>query len=156
MTSKIPQITINNIAAVTPDELLTFLHEEYDEVVACRDSALDITDLSTMQGYLGWCQNLQSFLLPLLCKMDIETRKYKTSKDPNSAYQQAQSKKNILALYYDHFDKVFKTISRQFALYEAQHKEYDRDHRSGSVGYIQPEIIPEEPQWDPDWYNNAN
>ncbi len=153
MLSSNPIITLNNIATVTPDELLAFLHSEYDEVVACKASALDIDDLSTMQGYLGWCQNIQSYLLPLLSKMDIETRKYKTNKDPGSDYQLAQSKKAILALYYDHFDKVFKTISRQFALYEQQHKEYNQEHRAGAVGYIQPAII-EEPQWDQGFFED--
>lgn len=136
-------VTYANIATITPEELLDFLHNNYDDVIVCRECALDVSDLASMQGFIGWCQNVMSFLMPLMAKMDIVTRGLKADKTPGSDYQNAQSKKYILGLYYDHLERVYKTISRQCSLFNTQYvNEYAMDRRSDNV-VKQPDLADE-------------
>lgn len=128
------EININNIADVTPDELLEFLHATYDDVVVCKEEGLDYSDLSTIQGFIGWCQNIKSFLVPLIARMDIVGRTYTASKDPGCPYQMTISKKNILTLYYNHIDDLYKTLSRQCSLFATQTSyEIDMERRSDNI-----------------------
>lgn len=134
MPEKNNEITYANIHIVTPEELLDFLHNNYDDVIVCKESALDTSDLASMQGFIGWCQNVMSFLMPLIARMDIVTRGLKVDKAPGSAYQNAQNKKYILSLYYDHLERVYKTISRQCSLFSLQYSnEYAMYSRSENV-----------------------
>lgn len=131
-------ITFLNIGEVEPEELVNFLHENYDDLIICKEQNLDITDLAAITGCLGWCQNVESFLMPLMAKMDIESRKYVPTKEPGSDYQNAICKKAILNLYYDHIDRLYKTLSRQCSLYATQMaNEYAIDRRIDQVGRTQ-------------------
>ena len=132
--ANITEINIMNVATVTPDELLDFMHAKYDEVIWCKEEGLDYSDLSTIQGFMGWCQNIESFLTPLIAKMDIVSRSCVTSKQPDSDYQLAMSKKTILTLYYNHIERLFKTLSRQCSLFTAQASyENDMERRSDNI-----------------------
>ncbi len=128
------EININTIADITPDDLLLFMHENYDNVVMCKEEGLDYSDMSTIQGFIGWCQNIESFLVPLIAKMDIVIRSCQVSRQPGSDYQIAMSKKYILTLYYDHIERLYKTLSRQCSLFNTQSTYvYDMEARSDNI-----------------------
>ncbi len=134
VSKKIEAITLANIADVTPEELLDFMHNNYDDVIVCKEGALDVTDIAAAQGFIGWCQNIESFLTPLMAKMDIVIRQLPVTKKAGSEYQMAMSKKYILGLYYDHIKRLYDTVSRQCTLYSTQcNTEYNMDRRSMTV-----------------------
>ncbi len=127
-------ININNIADVTQDELLEFMYEKYANVVACKEEGLDYSDLATVQGCMGWIQNVESFLMPLIAKMDIMVRNCKKTSQPQSPYQNAMGKKYILTLYYEHLEHLYRTLSRQCSLFTTQSTyTYDMETRSDNI-----------------------
>ena len=126
----------NNIQSVTPSDLLDYLHDTYDDCFSCKGSALTSSDLATMQGILGWCANVQAYLNPLICKMDIVCRSYPVSKAPDCDYQLALSKKTILTQYYKNIDNISKTVSRQCSLYQDQLQEMRYEQRADNIGRI--------------------
>ena len=130
----IKEVNLNNIGEVTPDELLDFMHYMYDDVILCKEQGLDADDLSTMQGFIGWCQNIESYLTPLICKVDIMSRQCPHSKAADSEYQQIMAKKFILNQYYTHIERLYKTISRQCSMFSSS-LEMQMDRRYTNMAY---------------------
>ena len=132
-------ITLMNIDKVSPEELLDYMHLNYDDVILCKEGGLDVNDLATIQGFIGWCQNVESFLNPLIAKMDIISRSIPADKKAGSAYQLAMSKKFILNQYYNHIERLFKTLSRQVSIYSEMTHEYMMDRRADNIAQFNPE-----------------